>query len=284
MRCHADDVLAGLDLAGRRYLITGASGGLGAGIARALARAGAEVIGTTRGAGDGAWPLELTDPASIAALAARVLADPRPLHGLIHNAGLMACPLTRTPEGHELQLATHLIGPHRLTRAMLPALLRAAAPRVVHLSSMAHRIGAFDFEDPHFQLGPYDPWRAYAQSKTGAILHAVALNRRFGGQGLRAFAAHPGTVATDLGRHLDPDTRAALFENEEFPAVSVEEGVATALWAATAPGLSTSEAVFLSSCAEQRVATDPSAGPEAVAAHAVDPAEAERLWGWVEAL
>lgn len=159
-----DDALAGLDLSGRVALVTGASGGIGAETARALAAHGATVTlacrdtvrgeavaarirEATAGATVHVEALDLLDLASVRACAARVLARGGPLHVLINNAGVMACPLARSPDGWELQFATNHMGHFLLTSLLRPALYAETPARVVCVSSAGHMRAAVDFDD-----------------------------------------------------------------------------------------------------------------------------------------
>lgn len=291
----SDEVLEGLDLSGRVALVTGASGGLGAEAARALARAGARVTLTARDRPKGekvlaairsAHPqaavelgeLELSQPASLRRFAAQWLARHDSLHMLILNAGVMACPLSRSAEGWELQFATNHLGHFLLTRLLAPALLAAAPSRVVAVSSGGHQISPVVFDDIHYQRRAYDPWSAYGQAKTANVLFAVELDRRLRERGVRAFAVHPGMIPTDLGRHLTREAvtqiRARASGSGE-PPKSIPQGAATELWAATAPELAGRGGLYLSDCA---VAPPAGPGVRGYAAHAVDPAAAARLW------
>ncbi len=137
-------------------------------------------------------PLDLIDPASIDAFASRFLAAGRPLHLLIHNAGIMAPPLTRDARGFESQFATNHLGQFQLTARLWPALKQANGARVVCLSSRGHFFADVDFEDPFFQQRPYDKWVAYGQSKTANILFAVGLDARGEPHGVRALQVGPG--------------------------------------------------------------------------------------------
>ena len=296
----AREVIQGIDLRGRSAVVTGGSGGLGEETARALASAGADVTITCRdrakgdaalariraalgGAGGAvdALPLELGSPASVRDFAKRVLARGGPLHLLVNNAGVMACPLARTAEGYELQFATNHLG-HFLLTGLLADALRAGAPaRIVNVSSNGHRFSPVVFDDVHFERRPYDKWAAYGQAKTANVLHAVELDRRLQGAGVRAFALHPGGIVTELGRHLTPDDiaqlRARASGSGGFAWKSVEAGAATSVWAATAPELEGRGGSYLEDCAIARPKTSDDA-PTGYAAWAVDPAAAARLW------
>jgi NAD(P)-dependent dehydrogenase (short-subunit alcohol dehydrogenase family) len=198
----------------------------------------------------------------------------------------MACPLARTPEGYELQFATNHLG-HFLLTGLLAAALRAGAPaRIVNVSSAGHRFSPVVFEDIHYERRPYDKWEAYGQAKSANVLHAVELDRRLRGAGVRAFALHPGGIVTELGRHLDADDVAALRARASGAKMrwkTVEAGAATSVWAATAPELEGQGGLYLEDCRVGR----PKASledAEGYAPWAVDPDAAARLWSASEAM
>jgi NAD(P)-dependent dehydrogenase (short-subunit alcohol dehydrogenase family) len=220
----AEEVLEGIDLTGRRALVTGASGGLGAETARVLAGAGAAVtlaardVAKARGVADAirsespgaeldVMEIELHRPESVRRFAKDWLARHPMLHVLVNNAGVMACPLARTPEGWEMQFATCHLGHFLLTALLVPALRAGAPARIVNVSSAGHRFGPVRLGDPHFEREPYDKWMAYGQAKTANVLHAVELDRRLAASGVRAFAIHPGAIITELGRRHEVQAR-----------------------------------------------------------------------------
>src|SRR4029453_5967884 len=215
----AAEVVAGIALRGRRTVVTGGASGIGIETARALASAGAEVTLAVRDldagqrtaddlvAATGAKqilvaPLDLADRASIEAF---VAGWDGPLHILVGNAGVMAAPLTRTAEGWELQFATNHLGHFRLATGLHGALAAAGGARVVSVSSLAHLETPVVFDDIMFQNRPYEPWSAYGQSKTANILFAVEADRRWAEDGIRVNALHPGSIATNLQRHITPE-------------------------------------------------------------------------------
>lgn len=217
-----DEVLDGLDLTGRRFVITGAATGLGRESARALAAHGAtvtvlarsearaaEALASLRGnvpdATADAEVVDLGSLASIRTFAERYLARHDAVDVLINNAGVMACPLGRTADGFETQFGTNHLGHFLLTALLAPALLRGDEPRVVTLSSAGHSRADVDLADPNFEHTDYSAWVAYGQSKTANALFARELARRAAAHGLLSFSVHPGGIITDLGRHLDEE-------------------------------------------------------------------------------
>jgi NAD(P)-dependent dehydrogenase (short-subunit alcohol dehydrogenase family) len=198
----------------------------------------------------------------------------------------MACPLTRTREGWELQLATNHFGHFLLTALLAPALRAGAPARVVTVSSRGHRFSPVVFEDLHFERRPYDKWAAYGQSKTANVLFAVELDRRLSRAGVRGFALHPGAIVTELGRHLSRDDLAELRARSPggrgLVWKQVPAGAATSVWAATAPELEGRGGLYLEDChvAAPRRSQDDDEGYEV---WAVDAQAAERLWAASEA-
>src|SRR5258705_3367066 len=217
----AAEVVAGIDLSGKRAIVTGASSGIGVETARALAGAGADVtlavrdtdagdrttsdiIATTDNTGIHVGRLDLADQVSVATFVANWSG---PLHLLVNNAGVMALPdLQRTPEGWEMQFATNHLGHFALALGRHDALPAAGDAPIVSLSSIGHRRSPVIFDDLHFTSRPYDMGLGYGQSKTANVLFAVEATRRWGRDGITANAVHPGAIAaTNLARHLDPD-------------------------------------------------------------------------------
>ena len=299
-----DQVLDGIDLAGKVALVTGASGGLGAESARALASRGAAVTLTARdlkkaeavaGRIRAAQPaarlevrsLELDRPDSVRAFAKGWLAEHRVLHLLLNNAGVMACPLARTPEGFELQFATNHLGHFLLTALLVPALRAGAPARVACTSSGGHRFSPVVFEDIHFERRPYDKWAAYGQAKSANVLFAVELDRRLAASGVRAFAIHPGGIVTELGRHLDAadiaSIRARADERSKGGKAywkTPEQGAATQLFAATAPELDGRGGLYLEDVQVSGVVPCPQG--VGCSPWALDPEAAEELWALSE--
>jgi NAD(P)-dependent dehydrogenase (short-subunit alcohol dehydrogenase family) len=236
-----DEVLDGVDLAGRRIVITGAASGLGFESARAIAAHGASVtvLARSQDRADGAVAqlrqivaggsfeagvVDLGDMASIRAFAEGYLADHDAIDVLINNAGIMACPFGRTADGFETQLGTNHLGHFALTALLAPALLRGDAPRVVTLSSAGHSRSDVDLEDPNFATTEYGEWLAYGRSKTANALFARELATRGGGHGLLSFSVHPGAIMTPLGRHLTEDLMLEMADFARQRAVGTATG------------------------------------------------------------
>jgi NAD(P)-dependent dehydrogenase (short-subunit alcohol dehydrogenase family) len=290
-----DDVLAGVDLSDKNAIVTGASGGLGAETARALASRGcavtlaardvhkaSSVAGSIRTAHPDAAVevrvMELAEPESVRRFGGEWSADHDALQILVLNAGVMACPLTRTAEGFELHFATNHLGHFRLTMGLLDALEAGAPARVVSVSSGGHALSPVVFDDINYEQRDYDPWSAYGQSKTANVLFAVELDWRYRDSGVRAFAVHPGMIATDLSRHLTPESIAQVVAMADSTGESykpVGAGAATAVWAATAPELDGIGGIYLANCGVAPPIEDGSPG---YASHAVDRDAARRLW------
>jgi NAD(P)-dependent dehydrogenase (short-subunit alcohol dehydrogenase family) len=291
----AAEVVSGIDLSGKSAVVTGASGGLGAETARALASRGAqvtltardgpkakkvaeEIVASTGNEAVDVMELHLDRPASVREFARAFRAARDSLDLLINNAGIMACPLERTDEGWELQFATNHLG-HFLLTGLLAPLLRPGG-RVVSVSSRGHRFSPVVFDDIHFRKRPYDKWEAYGQSKTANVLFAVELDRRLRERGVRAFGLHPGAIMTELGRHLSPEDIEELQSRApsgNFVWKPVPAGAATSVWAATAPELEGQGGVYLEDChvARPRRSDDDDEGYQA---WAVDPEAAAHLW------
>lgn len=288
----ADDVVAGVDLSGRRAIVTGGAAGLGRETARALAQAGAEVTiaarrvdaaseaareisGQTGNPAVHAAALDLADLDSVAAFAA---AWAGPLHILVNNAGIMATPEQRTREGRELQFATNHLGHFALAVGLHAALAAAHGARVVVVSSVGHVNGPVRFDDIDFTEAPYDPWLAYAQSKTANILFAVEASRRWAADDIAVNALNPGRIwGTGLGRYIE--TPPQSFDPEGTSGVSektVAQGAATSVLLAASPQLEGVTGRYFEDAQEAEPFTP--GVRRGVAAYALDAANARRLW------
>ncbi len=293
----AEELLEGLDLSAMRVLVTGAAAGLGRETARVLAARGAAVTLAGRGAARmqalaadlalqtansrvDALDLDLASLASVRAAAGRYLAAHASLTTLINNAGVMACPLERSSEGHEMQFAACHLGHFLFTCLLVPALLDGAPARVVNLSSAGHKLSPVVFEDIDYLQRPYDKWQAYGQAKTANILFSLALQRRLGAMGVSVNAVHPGAIReTELGRHLRPeDYRLLAARSGSDRGYDFGAGAATTVWAATAPEFGSRGGLYLEDCRIGVPNEDPVAGEGGYRPWALDAEAAERLW------
>lgn len=268
-------MLQGVDLTGKVAVVTGGNSGLGKETARCLAAAGADVTLTARSAQAGddvaaelqatgvkgrisVQQLDLADLASVRAAAAALQRLPR-IDYLILNAGVMACPLSYTKDGFEMQIGTNHFGHWVLTQGLLDKLKAQDFPsRVVALSSSGHALnrGPLQLDDLHFKRRSYGAWTAYGQSKAANILFAKELNRRLQGTQVEAFSAHPGVIQTNLGRHMNGPAHwgmkifmAAARWVPAMRAKNIPQGVSTTLYAATAPQLKGLGGAYLVDCA-----------------------------------
>jgi NAD(P)-dependent dehydrogenase (short-subunit alcohol dehydrogenase family) len=298
-----DEVLDDLDLTGRRYLVTGASSGLGTETMRALTSKGAHVVAAVRDpdAADAVLApirdryddtvdtiaVDLGDLSSVRAAADALVGRGERFDGVCANAGVASTPPGTTVDGFETQFGVNHLGHFVLIGRLLPLLLDGPPVRVVNVSSAAHRLAPVDLDDPNWRGRRYDKWEAYGASKSANILHAVELTRRFAERGLLANAVHPGGISTNLGRHLEPGDRAAIPDimrrTGEAAYKPLEVGTATQVWALTHPELDGVGGRYLLDCS----ISEPYEHPEAIGGHApwaLDPDAARRLWDLSEEL
>jgi NAD(P)-dependent dehydrogenase (short-subunit alcohol dehydrogenase family) len=290
----AKEVIRGVDLTGKRAIVTGASSGIGIDTAEALASAGAEVTLAVRrpDAGEQIAPrirqstgnpkvhvakLDLTDLDSIHAFASEWNG---PLQILVNNAGIMANPeVERTPRGYEMQFATNFLGHFALTTGLHKALAAAKGARVVCVSSNAHMYSPVMFDDPHFRFVPYAPFVAYGQSKTACILLAVEITRRWSDEGIFSNALNPGAIPTNLQKHIGPMKTPP--ERRKTP----QEGAATSVLLAAAALLEGIGGRYFEDCNEANIVTSrPTDFSGGVASYALDTDNAKRLWDMAERL
>lgn len=288
----ASDVLSGMNLTGKRAIVTGGHSGLGLETTRALTAAGVKVIIGARNP-DAAWSatrdlpnvtvfaLNLGDLASVDLFAKQILASDRHIDMLINSAGIMACPETRVGPGWEAQFATNHLGHFALTNLIWPLLEGGA--RVVSVSSAGHHNSPIRWDDTQF-MGGYDKWLAYGQSKTANALFAVHLDRIGQDHGIRAFSLHPGKIFTPLQRHLTQAemTAEGWLDDNGDPAdptfKSPAQGAATQVWAATSPKLDGLGGLYCEDCdvaIRAELSSEPFVG---VKSYATDANEAERAW------
>ncbi|MGX4652919.1 SDR family NAD(P)-dependent oxidoreductase [Micromonospora sp. SCSIO 07396] len=292
-RTTALEVVRDVDLTGRRAVVTGGASGIGVETARALAAAGADVTLAVRDLDAGqraarditastgndrllVAPLDLADQASVAAF---VASWDGPLHMLVNNAGIMASPERRTPEGWELQFATNHLGHFALAAGLHRALAAAEGARIVSVSSAGHLRSPVVFDDIHFRQRPYDPWEAYGQSKTANVLFAVEATRRWADDGIVSNALMPGAIRTNLQRYVSAEELERMRAASGGGAASwktVEQGAATSVLVATSPLLDGIGGRYFEDC--QQAAPHQPGTRTGVAAYALDPAAAERLW------
>ncbi|MBM7495144.1 NAD(P)-dependent dehydrogenase (short-subunit alcohol dehydrogenase family) [Micromonospora luteifusca] len=297
----AAEVIDGVDLTGRRAIVTGGASGIGLETARALADAGAEVTlavrdtaageraaaDITAGGAPGKVRVDHLDLATRASIDAFVAGWTGPLHILVNNAGIMAVPeLTRTADGWEAQFAINHLGHAALTLGLRDALAAARGARIVVVSSSAHQQSPVVFDDIHFTARPYEAWSAYGQSKTATILFTVALARKWAADGITANALHPGGIMTNLQRHLD-DTQlrwvGALDEQGNRLEVppgwkTPQQGAATSVLLAASPEVEGVTGRYFEDANEAIVLAEPADGRSGVLPYALDDKNADALW------
>lgn len=299
-----DDVLAGVDLTGKRILVTGVSAGLGVETARALAAHGATVVGTARdlakaGTATAQIPgielveMDLASLASVRAAADALNAKGDRFDLVIANAGVMAAPFGKTGDGFETQFGTNHLG-HFVFVNRIAALIRDGG-RFVSLASAGHRFSDVDLDDPHFETTPYDPWLAYGRSKTANVLFVVEFDRRHKGRGVRAAAVHPGGINTELGRHLDENAMQELLDvlnaqreadgAPDFEFKTIPQGAATSVWAGVVAPADEVGGRYCEDCQVSDFSEDSgmSLNP-GVRPYALDPERARALWTLSETL
>lgn len=280
-----DEVIAGMNLAGKTVLITGCNSGLGLESLRVMASAGADVIGTVRTAEksqlvntmarDGQWladgggsittvVCELTDMNSVAGCADQVsemlssgsLAG-RHIDVLMCNAGIMALPERETIDVNgvmlEKQFVVNHLGHYLLTRKLLPAVEAANAPRIVNVSSFGYTIapeGGIRFDDLAYADG-YQAFKAYGQTKLANILFTHELDRRYFTAGVTSNSIHPGLVATNLGRYMRGD-KEGTSKRPDKPLrkgqKSAAQGASTQVYVAADPRLAGVSGYYFADC------------------------------------
>ena len=303
-----EDVLSGVNLQGKRILVTGVSAGIGVETARALAAHGAQVVGAARdltkaeaatakvredaAANGGSFDLvelDLADLKSVRACADRLLVKGEGFDVVLANAGVMATPFGHTVDGFETQFGTNHLG-HFVFVNRIASLIRTGG-RLINLASSGHRFANVDLEDPNFERTPYDPFVAYGRSKTANILFAVGFDQRHRERGVRAAAVHPGGIHTELARHMDPSHLQAMVDQitkqleEEgkgpFQFKTIPQGAATSVWAGVVASADEIGGRYCENCHVGNIVADDvniSAISEGVRGYALAPDNAEALW------
>jgi len=303
-----EEVLSGIDLHGKRILVTGVSAGLGVETARSLAAHGAHIVGTARdlakaeaataqirkdaAENGGSFELVELDLASLASVrncADQLLRKGEPLDVIIANAGVMATPFGHSVDGFETQFGTNHLG-HFVLVNRIAKLLRAGG-RLVNVASAGHRFSNVNLDDPNFERTPYDPFLAYGRSKTANILFAVAFDQRHREHGVRAAAVHPGVIETELARHVDPSRLDTLIRQISdqllaegkgpFRWKTIPQGAATSVWAGVVAAADEIGGHYCENCHVARIVPGdvPISGvSEGVRGYALDLKTAEALW------
>ncbi|OUL79607.1 SDR family NAD(P)-dependent oxidoreductase [Paraburkholderia hospita] len=307
----ADEVLSGVDLKAKRFLVTGASSGIGLETARSLVAHGASVVGAVRdlakaeravaSVADAATQaggslelieLDLASLLSVRACADKLLAGGRPFDAIIANAGIMATPFGRTADGFELQFGTNHLGHFGLVTWIEPLLVDNG--RLVVLSSQAHRVADVDLNDPNFEQQAYDPFVAYGRSKTANALFAVEFDRRHRDRGVRAASVMPGNSLTDLPRHFSKEDLQGLFEtvgNARAEAglpppvlKEIPQAAATSVWAAVVANPAEVGGRYLEDCAIAPINDTANPFADGARAYLLDAEKASQLWAKSEHL
>jgi NAD(P)-dependent dehydrogenase (short-subunit alcohol dehydrogenase family) len=307
----AEEVLAGVDLKAKRFLVTGAASGIGRETARALVTRGASVVGAVRDLekaqsatdavldaareGGGSFELielDLASLQSVRAAADRLLADGRRFDAIIANAGVMATPAGRTVDGFESQFGINHLGHFALVTRIEPLLVDGG--RLVVLSSQAHRVADVDLEDPNFERQDYEPFVAYGRSKTANALFAVEFDRRHRTRGVRAASVMPGNSLTDLPRHFSEEELQGLFQtvgNARAEAglppaelKGISQAAATSVWAAVVADPDEIGGKYLEDVAVADINDAPNPFADGVRLYALDAERAKQLWAKSEEL
>jgi NAD(P)-dependent dehydrogenase (short-subunit alcohol dehydrogenase family) len=303
-----DEVLSGVNLQGKRILVTGVSAGIGVETARSLAAHGASVVGAARdltkaeaattqvrkdaaknGGSVELVELDLANLKSVRACADQLIAKGERFDLVIANAGVMATPFGHTADGFETQFGTNHLG-HFVLVNRIVSLMRAGS-RLINLASSGHRFSNVDLDDPNFEQTPYEPFVAYGRSKTANILFAVAFDQRHRERGIRAAAVHPGGIHTELARHLDPTRIQSMVDqmNQQlakegkppFQWKTIPQGAATSVWAGAVAPADEIGGKYCENCRVGSVVADDviiSAISEGVRGYALDSTNAAALW------
>jgi NAD(P)-dependent dehydrogenase (short-subunit alcohol dehydrogenase family) len=303
-----EDVLSGINLRGKRILVTGVSAGLGVETARSLAAHGANVVGAARDLGKaeaataqvrnaaaangGSFELvelDLAWLASVRKCADHLLRKGQPFDVIIANAGVMAPPFSCTTDRFEMQFGTNHLGHFVLVNRIAPLIRNGG--RLINLSSAGHRYSNVDLNDPNFEKTPYDPFIAYGRSKTANILFAVAFDEKHRERGVRAAAVHPGVIHTELARNVAPGAIENLIQqiNEQLAAEgkgpfvfkTIPQGAATSVWAGVVAPAEEIGGRYCENCHVGKIVPEGvtiSGVSEGVRSYALDPQAAQALW------
>ena len=297
-----DEVLEGVNLTGKRVLVTGVSAGLGVETARVLAAHGAHVVGAARDltkarratevvhqdAKNGGEleliELDLASLKSVRATADKLVKAGNKFDLVIANAGVMATPKGKTADGFETQFGTNHLG-HFVFVNRIASLFKPGS-RLVNLSSAGHRFSDVNLDDPNFERTEYTPFGAYGRSKTANILFAVEFDRRHKAQATRATAVHPGGIQTELSRHMTPETleqlrasitAAAQKAGTTFEFKTIPQGAATSVWAGVVASADAVGGRYCEDCHVAELNTDPDIR-EGVRPYALNAEHAKALW------
>lgn len=282
----AYEVIEGVDLSGKRAIVTGGASGIGIETARALVNAGAHVTlavrrpeaaesvaAQLRAEGRGRVDIRTVDLADLTSVKSFAECWSEPLHILVNNAGIMAVPERQlSAQGWELQFASNFLGHFALVLGLQNALSSAAGARIVSLSSNANLLGPVVFDDINFDFRAYDAFAAYAQAKSACALIAVEITRRWAERGIFANALNPGAIATNLQKHTGG--LKTPIERQK----TVQQGAATSVLLAASPLLDGIGGRYFEDCNEALVVDKRPADYTGVAPYAVDPDNARRLW------
>jgi NAD(P)-dependent dehydrogenase (short-subunit alcohol dehydrogenase family) len=303
-----DEILSGINLKGKRILVTGVSAGLGVETARSLAAHGAQVVGAARdltkakaateqvrkdaathGGSFELFELDLANLKSVRACADGLLAKGTSFDVIIANAGVMATPFGHTADGFETQFGTNHLG-HFVLVNRIASLIRDGG-RLINLSSSGHRYANVDLDDPNFERTPYEPFVAYGRSKTANILFAVEFDRRHRSRGIRGAAVHPGGIRTELDRYIDSSRLDKIVEeiNQQLAAQgkgpfqwkTIPQGAATSVWAGVVASADEIGGRYCENCHVGQIVPDDvtiTAISEGVRGYALDAKNAEALW------
>lgn len=292
------EMVAGLDLGGKRAIVTGGTSGIGVETARALAHAGARVTLAVRDLEAGARTkadIEQTsghvdvdvtflDLADLPTIDAFTAAWTGPLDILVNNAGVMDTPKGTTKQGWETQFGTNHLGHFALATGLHASLAEAGSARIVSVSSAGHAQSPVVFDDLFFERREYTPGSAYGQAKTANVLFAVEATRRWADDGITANALMPGIIWTSLARHWSAQQHTANVEQVKqaeasglFRTKTTEQGAATSVFLAASPQVEGIGGRYFEDCGEAEV-VEQLRGMSGVMPHALDSVAAQRLW------